>query len=345
MMFAVLEHTLTRPGHTMFYQSCGPAGATPVIFVHGWPELGLSWRHQLPALAALGFHVIAPDMRGYGRSTVHPATEDYAIEHSVQDLLALLDALGQERAIWVGHDWGAPVVWAMAQHHPERCHGVANLCVPYLPEGFAPETIIPLSNRVLYPEQSLPAAQWDYQLFYREQFHAATAAFERNVRNTVRALFRAGTPEALGKPARTAFVRAQGGWFGPGQGAPALPRDTAVLTEQDENAYVAALARNGFAGPDSWYMNAQANLDYARRAQAQWRLKMPVLFVHAEFDAVCETLQSRLAEPMREHCEDLTEAVVASGHWMAQEQPVAVNAALLRWLGQRLPQCFAVRGR
>ena len=345
MMFPVLEHTLIRPDHTMAYLSCGPSDGTPVIFVHGWPELALSWRHQLPALAALGFHALAPDMRGYGRSTVHPEPQDYAVEHSVHDLMALLDALGHERAVWVGHDWGAPVVWAIAQHHPERCHGVANLCVPYLPEGFAPETIIPLSNRALYPEQTLPAAQWDYQLFYRERFHEATAGFERNVRNTVRALFRAGTPEAITKPARTAFVRAQGGWFGPGQGAPALPRDASVLTEQDEHAYVAALERNGFAGPDSWYMNAQVNLEYAQRARANWHLKMPVLFVHAEYDAVCETLQSRLAEPMRAQCEDLTEAVVASGHWMAQEQPVAVNAALSRWLGQRLPQLFAVKGR
>ncbi|MFZ9406946.1 MAG: alpha/beta fold hydrolase [Burkholderiaceae bacterium] len=344
MNFAIQEHTLRRPGHTMAYLSCGPEDGTPIIFVHGWPELALSWRHQMPAMAALGFRAIAPDMRGYGRSTVHSRTEDYAVEHSVADLIALLDAVGAPGAVWVGHDWGAPVVWALAQHHADRCLGVANLCVPYLPQGFSPETIIPLSNRSLYPPDTLPAAQWDYQLFYREHFHEATQAFERNVRNTVRALFRAGTPDAVSKPARTAFVRAQGGWFGPGQGAPALPRDASVLSEQEEHAYVAALERNGFAGPDSWYMNGPANEAYALRAREHWQLQMPVLFLHAEYDVVCETLQSRLAEPMRAHCSDLTEAIVASGHWMAQERPVEVNAALVRWLAQRLPQSFAVRG-
>lgn len=344
MQFPVLEHSLKRPGHTTAYLSCGRPSGVPVIFVHGWPELALSWRHQLPALAALGLHAVAPDMRGYGRSTVHPRPEHYALEHSVADMIALLDALGADRAVWVGHDWGAPVVWSIAQHHPDRCHGVASLCVPYLPSGFSPENIIPLSDRRIYPLDTLPAAQWDYQLFYREHFEQATAAFERNVRNTVRALFRAGTPDGMGKPARTAFVRAQGGWFGPGQGAPALPRDPQVLTEQDEHAYVAALERNGFAGPDSWYMNAAANEAYAHRVQAQWQLTMPVLFLHARYDAVCETLQSSLAEPMRAHCNDLTEAVVPSGHWMAQERPVEVNAALARWLAQRLPHTFAADG-
>lgn len=342
MTLPVLEHVLCRPGHTTAYLSCGRPEGVPVIFVHGWPELGLSWRHQLPALAALGFHAIAPDMRGYGRSTVHAQIDDYALAHSVADMIALLDALGSERAVWVGHDWGAPVVWSIAQHHPDRCHGVASLCVPYLPQGFSPETIIPLSDRQLYPQDSLPAAQWDYQLFYRERFHDATAAFEKDIRNTVRALFRSGSPDGMGKPARTAFVRAQGGWFGPGQGAPALPRDPLVLSEQDEHAYVAALERNGFSGPDSWYMNAQANEAFAAQSRANWHLQMPVLFLHARYDAVCETLRSSLAAPMRAHCADLSEAVVASGHWMAQERPIDVNAALVRWLAQRLPHTFSM---
>jgi hypothetical protein len=129
--------------------------------------------------------------------------------------------------------------------------------VPYIPEGFAAESIIPLSDRRVYPENRFPAAQWDYQLFYRENFAAARAGFESNVRASVRALFRAGDPAGKGKPARTAFVRANGGWFGAQPTAPNLPRDAAVLGEEDENRYVAALERNGFFGPDSWYMNAE----------------------------------------------------------------------------------------
>jgi hypothetical protein len=129
--------------------------------------------------------------------------------------------------------------------------------VPYISEGFAAESIIPLSDRRVYPENRFPAAQWDYQLFYRENFAAARAGFESNVRAAVRALFRAGDPAGKGKPARTAFVRANGGWFGAQPTAPNLPRDAAVLGEEDENRYVAALERNGFFGPDSWYMNAE----------------------------------------------------------------------------------------
>ena len=149
---------------------------------------------------------------------------------------------------------------------------------------------------------------------------------------TVRALFRAGNPAGKGKPAPTSFTRLNGGWFRAANRAPDVPRDAAVLSEEDEHRYVAALERNGFFGPDSWYMNWQANLAYAERAKANWRLNMPVLFLHGAYDYVCETLVSRLAEPMRAHCENLTEVTVPSGHWMAQEKPVEVNAALAKWI-------------
>ena len=196
MSFPILDNVAKTARHTTFYLSCGGASATPIVFVHGWPELSVSWRGQLPAFAALGFRAIAPDMRGYGRSSVYPRHEDYALEAIVADMVELLGALGAKKAIWVGHDWGAPVVWSIAQEHPELCHGVACLCVPYQPEGFAVETAVPLADRAIYPPDRFPAAQWDYQLFYRESFDAAVAGFERDVGRTVRALFRAGDPAA-----------------------------------------------------------------------------------------------------------------------------------------------------
>jgi pimeloyl-ACP methyl ester carboxylesterase len=232
-------------------------------------------------------------------------------------------------------------VWALAQHHAQRCHGVANLCVPYVPGGFTPENIIPLADRALYPEEQFPAAQWDYQLFYRENFAAARASFEGNVRATVKLLFRAGDAARKANPAATASVRKRGGWFGPaGQAAPDVPRDATVLTEADEDRYTAALERNGFFGPNSWYMNAEANMDFAARARANWRLTMPVLFLHGAHDFICATLDSRLADPMRANCADLTEAVVPSGHWMAQEKPLQVNAALAQWLAAKFPELW-----
>ena len=338
MSFPILDNVAKTARHTTFFLSCGGASATPIVFVHGWPELSISWRGQLPAFAALGFRAIAPDMRGYGRSSVYPRHEDYALEETVADMVELLGALGAKKAIWVGHDWGAPVVWSIAQEHPELCHGVACLCVPYQPDGFAVETVLPLADRAVYPPDKFPAAQWDYQLFYRESFDAAVAGFERDVGRTVRALFRAGDPAARGKPARTSFIRANGGYFGPGgRPAPDVPRDPAILDEEEERRYVSALERNGFFGPCSWYMNWKANLAYAERAKANWRLEMPVLFLHAEYDVICETIVSRLADPMRANCDNLTEAAIASGHWMAQEKPVEVNAALAKWLASQFP--------
>jgi pimeloyl-ACP methyl ester carboxylesterase len=341
MSFSVTEHVARSQRHTSFYLACGEPQGTPIILLHGWPELSISWRHQLPVLAGLGFRALAPDMRGYGCSSLYTRHEDYALQDVVEDMIELLDAIGGQRAIWVGHDWGSPVAWSMAQHHPDRCHAVASLCVPYIPLGFTAENIIPLSDRRVYPEDRFPAAQWDYQLFYRENFAAACAGFEGNVRATVRALFRRGDPAGKGKPARTASVRAHGGWFGGRHSAPTLPRDEAVLSEEDEHRYVAALERNGFFGPDSWYMNAAANAAYAERAKANWRLTMPVLFMHGAYDYVCETIDSRLCEPMRAHCVRLSEATIASGHWMAQEKPVQVNATLAKWLASELPALWA----
>ncbi len=335
MIHPITEHVTKSARHTSFYLACGPEDGTPVIFVHGWPELSLSWRHQLPVMAALGFRAIAPDMRGYGRSGCYGEKSAYALEHSVADMIELLDSLGQERAIWVGHDWGAPVVWSIASHHPERCHGVANLCVPHFAKGFAPENFLPLIDREVYPEDTYPAGQWDYQMAYMENFDAAHTAFEADVNATVKAMFRKGNPAGRKKPSRTSTTRRDGGWFGGLPKAPDFPRDADVLTEADLAAYVAALTRTGFAGPDSWYMNHDANMAYALRAPTGGKLAMPVLFLHGAFDYTCETLDSRLAEPMRQDCVDLAEVVVQSGHWMAQEQPMAVNAALAKWLATR----------
>jgi pimeloyl-ACP methyl ester carboxylesterase len=336
MTFPITEHTVKTPRHTTGYLACGAETAPLLIFCHGWPELSLSWRHQLPTFAALGFRCIAPDMRGYGRSSTYTRHEDFAQEPIVQDMLELLASLGRDKAVWIGHDWGSPVVWNMAAHHPDKTVGVASLCVPYLAQGFTLDRIVALVDRKVYPEAEYPAGQWDYQFFYLENFDKARASFDANPRNLVKALFRKGSPDGKGKPSRTAQVRKRGGWFGDG-GAPDLPRDGDVITEQDLEAYTAALTRNGFFGPDSWYMNHEANGRYAGRAVNGGKLSMPVLFLHGAYDYTCETMTSKLAEPMRRDCSDLTEVVIESGHWMAQEQPVAVNAALAKWLAAKLP--------
>ncbi len=340
MTFPVTEHTVKSARHTTGYLACGAETAPLLIFVHGWPELSISWRHQLPVFAALGFRCIAPDMRGYGRSSTYARHEDFAQELIVADMLELLASLGRDKAVWIGHDWGSPVVWNMAAHHPEKVVGVASLCVPYLSTGFTLETVVPLVDRRLYPQDTFPAGQWDYQFFYEESFDKAVASFEANIRNVVKVLFRKGDPARVGQPAPTSMVRKGGGWFG-GGACPDFPRDGDVITEQDFETYVASLTRNGFFGPDSWYMNHKANGAYAKTAQNGGKLAMPVLFLHGAYDTTCETMTSRLAEPMRRDCSDLTEVVVKSGHWMAQEKPVDVNAALAKWLAAKLPGHWA----
>lgn len=337
----ITEQSTSSARHTTGYLACGDEARTPVIFVHGWPELSHSWRHQLPCFASLGFRAIAPDLRGYGRSSVYSDHASYALESIVQDMLELLDHLGQRRAIWVGHDWGSPVVWSLASHHPDRCVGVANLCVPYFAKGFAPSNLVPLADRSIYPAAEYPAAQWEYQLFYEESFDKARTGFEANVRNTVKALFRKGSARGKGKPSPTAQVRRDSGWFGGASQAPDLPMDGDVLTEEDLHKYVAALEGNGFFGADSWYMNAERNVRYAAQAANGGTLLLPVLFLHGEYDYTCDTVTSRLADPMRQDCRNLTEVVVRSGHWMAQENPRAVKSALTKWLSAHFPALWA----
>src|SRR3954453_97700 len=114
MPFPITEHVVRTARHTTFYLACGPENGPTIIFAHGWPELSRSWRHQLPVFGALGFRAVAPDMRGYGRSSVYEPHDAYAQEPIVADMVGLLAALGQRRAVWVGHDWGSPVVWNVA---------------------------------------------------------------------------------------------------------------------------------------------------------------------------------------------------------------------------------------
>lgn len=339
LALALEEHTATREGHTTFYLAAGPEDGPLIIFVHGWPELSLSWRHQLPALAALGYRAVAPDMRGYGRSSTYERYEDYAQRAVVGDMMALLEGLGRTEAIWVGHDWGAPTVWSIASHHPEACTAVAGLCVPYFTLERGLQACVDQVNRDVYgPEY--PAGQWEYQLFYQEHFDRARAEMDANPLNTVKLLFRRGDPNGAGRPAATAMTRINGGWFGPAGEAPDVPRDDDVISEEDLAVYADALARNGFFGPNAYYMNHAENSAYAAEAVNDGYLDMPVLFLGARYDYVCECYDSTLADPMRERCRRLTETTVYSGHWMAQERPLDVNAALVRWLATDLPEVW-----
>ncbi|WP_019201114.1 alpha/beta fold hydrolase [Tsukamurella sp. 1534] len=330
----ITPHTLRTERHTTAYLAAGPEDGPLLVFCHGWPELSHSWRHQLTALGALGFRCVAPDMRGYGNSTVYADKAAYRREEAVRDMLELLAGLGRGSAVWIGHDWGSPVVWNIATHHPEVVDAVASLNVPHFPSS-GPSTV-ELIDRDVYPADEFPYGQWDYQVHYLKAFDEVTAYFESDVAGLIAALFRSGAPSHLDGPAPTALISRNGGWFGGGP-VPTMAPDPAVLTAEDHAIYTAAFQRNGMAGPNSWYVNGVADAEYADRELDGGRIGVPALFLHGRYDATLETVRSRLAEPMRAACADLTEVVVESGHWMAEERPADVNAALVRWLATRVP--------
>jgi pimeloyl-ACP methyl ester carboxylesterase len=327
------ERTLETRRHRTAWIEAGPEHGPLMIFLHGWPELGLVWRGQMEHCAEQGWRCIAPDMRGYGRSYRPTSMAAYAVRELVADMVELHDALGSSPAVWVGHDWGSAVAWAMTSDHAERCRGVVSLCVPYFARGFALPTLIPLLDRELYPEDRHRFGQWDYIVNYRENFARAAQVFEANIPATMSLLYRTAPKREANTPAFTATIRTQGGWFGGAGQAPPMPRDEAFMDKDDFEALVEAFTKTGFAGADAWYMNDAANLAYAAEAPNFGRITLPALFIHATNDTICDTTQSRLAEPMREDCAELTEVTIEGGHEIMLERAAAVNDAISDWLG------------
>ncbi|OQW59468.1 MAG: hypothetical protein A4S14_05790 [Proteobacteria bacterium SG_bin9] len=320
--------------HTTHYLEAGPANGTPIIFVHGWPELSLAWRHQLKAFADRGYRVIAPDLRGCGSSRLHLNLAAYTQREIVLDMIELVDQLNIERAIWVGHDWGSAVVWNVANHHPERCFAVASLCVPYwtLERGIGEASA--LLNRDQYPEDVFPAGQFEYMLFYQEQFDVATEVFGRNHEATFKVIMRRGDPGLAGTQFLTAFVRKRGGWFGPGKSPPDVPLDQKILSTEDLRAYAESYRRTGFFGINALYMNDDKNKRYSDEALDKGVLRLPVLFLSGRYDYVSDTERSNLTLPMQDRCTRLRMRTLDTGHWMQHEAPEEVNKELMAWISQ-----------
>ncbi|WP_189338529.1 alpha/beta fold hydrolase [Sphingobium sp. SCG-1] len=327
--------TFETARHRTAYLEAGPADGPLMIFVHGWPEAPFVWIRQIEYFSEQGWRCIAPWMRGYGASSVPSDVAAYSNRETVADLVELHDSLGGAPAVWIGHDWGSPVVWALAAHYPERCRGVASASIPYIARGFALPSLVPLVDRDIYPVDTFPVGQWDYWLAFREHFTPVARAMEMDPAGILRLVFQPSPslPEKRG-PAFSATSRQRGGLFG-GVELAHIPGDNLLL----DGAYVEEMAHdfaaNGFSGPIAWYLNDDANIEYAREAVDFARLSMPILFVHGGRDEVCETVHSQLAEPMREDCSDLTEVVIDAGHQLALEDPKGTNRAIAEWLAER----------
>ena len=211
--------TAAVTGGEISYLAAGPSDGPLVVLVHGWPATASTWKPQLHELGSAGYRVIAPDMRGYGGSFVPPTPTAYALRHLVEDLRTLIGHLDRQSAVWVGHDWGAAVVWGLAAHHPEICDAVAGLVVPYrtLDRGLA--TLVTYVNREVYPQDEFPFGQFDYMAYFEESFAEVTALFDAAPDRVVRALYRPGDPSMLRGRSPRSTVRRDGGWFGGADGA------------------------------------------------------------------------------------------------------------------------------
>lgn len=298
------------------------SGRPPVVFCHGFPELAYSWRHQLPAIARAGFRAIAPDQRGYGGSSRPEAITDYGLGQLCGDLADLLDALDVERAVFVGHDWGGFVAWAMPVLFPERCAGVVGVCTPYTP--FPTTEFL----RMMFgddPEQM-------YMLWFQEP-GVAEASLDRDPALVFEKLTVGGVdPTEL---AELGMAREGGSSFNPFIDLASVPAlGTPLLSPDELRVYASSFERTGFRGGINWYRNIDANAANYPDVGKQ-HLELPSLMICAEWDPA---LPPALAAGMPSVCSDLeTHTIERAGHWVQQESPEQVNALLTDWLVRRFP--------
>jgi pimeloyl-ACP methyl ester carboxylesterase len=274
----------------------GERGAPLIVLAHGFPELAYSWRHQIPVLADAGYHVLAPDQRGYGGSSRPDAVEDYDIHALTGDLVGLLDAEvggGVDRAVFIGHDWGAMLVWHTALLHPDRVAAVAGLSVPPIPRA-----------------RSRPTQRWrekfgdDFYMLRFQEPGVAEADMEADVAVTMRGMF-----------------------AGLVAGDAPLPD---WITSDEFDHYVSEFSRTGFTGALNWYRNYDRNwASTAELTDAQ--TTVPALFVGGTEDPVGPTMNPARAREVV--AGPYTERWVAgAGHWVQQERPDEVNRILLAFL-------------
>lgn len=287
-------------------------GSGPLVLLcHGWPELSHSWRHQLPALAAAGFRVVAPDMRGFGRTTAPQDVEAYSIFHLVGDMVALVAALGETKAIIIGHDWGAPVAWHAALFRPDIFKAVGGLSVPP-----------PFRGRER-PMETL--AKNGITNFYWQYFQTPGVAekeFERDVDYSMRAI-------AYGVD--TLFLKEGFGFLGDTSIERKLAR---WLTPEDQAHVVENYTRSGFRGGLNWYRNLDRNWDLT----APWqdaKIEQPSIFIAGAKDAVITgIIGGKRVTEMERVLPNLKRKLIieGAGHWIQQERPAEVNAALIEFL-------------
>ncbi|MBR0753694.1 alpha/beta hydrolase [Bradyrhizobium jicamae] len=307
------SRTISANGIDLFVRE---AGSGPlVVLCHGWPELSYSWRHQITALAAAGFHVVAPDMRGFGRTTAPADVGAYTIFDMVGDMVALVSALGEPQAMIVGHDWGAPIAWHAALFRPDIFTKVAGLSVPPPFRGRAK----PLET---LRESGITNFYWQYF----QPPGVAEAEFERDIGHTMRLVLGRGVsdPDSM-------FVDEGKGFLDKLPVGKPLP---AWLTEADIAAFTEGYSHSGFRGGLNWYRNLDRNWELTAPWQGA-QIHQPSLFIAGSRDSVITGLigAKRVAD-MERVLPNLKRKLIieGAGHWIQQERPDEVNAALIEFL-------------
>jgi pimeloyl-ACP methyl ester carboxylesterase len=302
-------------------QGSGPL----VLLCHGFPESWYSWRHQLSALSAAGFHAVAPDMRGYG-STDRPAEIDrYTLFHLVGDMVGVLDALGEKTAVVVGHDWGAPVAWHAALLRPDRFRAVVGLSVPYRPRGsIAPTKAMPQNAEASF-----------YQLYFQAP-GVAEAELEADARISIRKILYSGSGDVPrrnpgGPSAGVGMVPRAGGFLTRMPNPETLPP---WLSDADLDFYVRQFESSGFRGGLNWYRNIDRNWELMA-PYAGASVTVPALYMAGDLDLVVSfpRMKEVIADLAR-YIPQLRGTIMlpGCGHWTQQERAREVNQALIEFL-------------
>jgi pimeloyl-ACP methyl ester carboxylesterase len=311
------SRTISANGIDLFLleQGTGPL----VVLCHGWPELSYSWRHQIRALADAGFHAVAPDMRGFGRTAAPADIGAYSIFDTVGDMVALVAALGEKQAVIIGHDWGAPVAWHAALFRPDIFTAVAGLSVPPPFRG---------RGRPLDTLRDSGITNFYWQYFQTPGI--AEREFERDVALTMRTLLGRGFSD----PAASLFVEDGKGFLGEANADRPLPQ---WLSETDLAYFAEAYRKSGFRGGLNWYRNINRNWELT----APWQdaqIRQPSLFIAGSKDSVITGLigAKRIAD-MERVLPNLRRKLIieGAGHWVQQERADEVNAALMGFIREK----------
>ncbi|HET7722546.1 MAG TPA: alpha/beta fold hydrolase, partial [Acidimicrobiales bacterium] len=268
----VRERTVDTGDVELHVLEAGTPGHPVVLLSHGFPELGYSWRHQLPALAEAGYHVLAPDQRGYGRSSCPEAVEAYGIRQLTGDLVALLDDIGADQGVVVGHDWGSMVASHLTLLHPARISGLVNMSVPHLPRGPMPP--VQMMRQVL-------GDNFFYILYFQEP-GVADAELGADADRTMRRLL-CGAVMAEGAVPDPANFANDGRGFVDRIPEPVGLPDWLLPAELDH--YVEEFSRTGFTGGINWYRNMDRNWA-GTEALAGAKVEVPSLFIGGRLDPV-----------------------------------------------------------